>query len=284
MLTKIFLPVAIATFASSVFSAERIKCAPASDRVPEGRTLEAYAEYLSHYNIISKTSVSVNYVEQFKNEFEKFPSTLRAELTLAGNKIHIMEGAGVTVDPTWEPTHEKTFDGRPWDEVPGGGGSTARGYKKSPTRIVINNMYENHGSSHLILHEHGHSLDSIRTLHGISNSQTWFALLQEEPRITSFLAEICGSYCTDNVEEGFAELFANYHGCAESKLQMMKEVPRAAEFFRRFKSTKNLEQIWNDNISLPKSDEYAPDVAGGNESKRRRMNRIFGRRLGDSAG
>ena len=170
MLMKFILPVALATMASSAFAAERIRCAPVSDVVPEGRSLDHYKSFFILNKIIAKTDLSVNYVEQFKNEFEKFPQSLRIELTNAGNKIHIMEGSGVTVDPTWEPTHEKTFDGRPWSEVPGGGGSTAKGYKKSPTRVVINHLYDNHGSANMLLHEHGHSLDSIRSRHGISNS------------------------------------------------------------------------------------------------------------------
>ncbi len=270
MLTKFLLPIAMVTIASSALAAKRIKCAPVSNVVPADRTLDYYESFFKMNKIIPKTQLSVNYVEQFKNEFEKFPASLRAELTKAGNKIHIMQGAGVTVDPTWEPTHEKTFDGRPWSEVPGGGGSTARGYKKAPTRIVINHLYDHHGSANMFLHEHGHSLDSIRTLHGISNSSTWAELLNEEPKIQSFLNDVCGTYCTENVEEGFAELFANYHGCYESKMQMINEIPRAAEFFSRFKTTRKLSQIWNDNTGS--EDDRASDV-------RSRLRRTFGRVL-----
>lgn len=277
MLMKFILPVALATMASSAFAAERIRCAPVSDVVPEGRSLDHYKSFFILNKIIAKTDLSVNYVEQFKNEFEKFPQSLRIELTNAGNKIHIMEGSGVTVDPTWEPTHEKTFDGRPWSEVPGGGGSTAKGYKKSPTRVVINHLYDNHGSANMLLHEHGHSLDSIRSRHGISNSDTWKALLQEEPQIQTFLTEICGKYCTENLEEGFAELFANYHGCKESRIQMQTEVPRAAEFFRLFRTTKKLHEIWDPLFELPRSSEYThPDEESG-RGARRRVLRILGR-------
>jgi hypothetical protein len=156
-----------------------------------------------------------------------------------------MEGSGVTVDPTWVPSDLKTFDGRPWSEVPGGGGSTAREYLKTPTRVVINHLYDHHGSADMFIHEHAHSLDSIRDLHGISNSRVWSDLLASEPNSYDFLTTICGAYCTDNVEEGFAEYFANYHGCQETRAQMEREVPRIAEFFFRFRSTRNLDNIWN---------------------------------------
>lgn len=222
------------------------------------------------------TNVSVNYVEQFKTEFEKFPVSLQKELSLAGNKIHIMEGAGITVDPTWIPSDEKTFDGRSWSKVPGGGGSTAKGFKKSPTRIVINNMYQNHGSTNLFLHEHGHSLDSIKSLHGISQSQVWTDLMASESGIDSFLTDICGIYCTENVEEGFAELLANYYACPASRQQLETELPRVANFFKRFQSTKNLPSIWDDQI--PAQEESSnPSDRTPSEGLRERATRIWGR-------
>ncbi len=242
--------------------------------VPEGKTLEDYQPFFSSNKIIPKTELTLNYVEQFKNEFEKFPANLRRELIEAGNKIHIMEGTGVTVDPTWIPTHLTTFDGRPWSEVPGGGGSTARGYQKSPTRIVINHLYDHHGSADMFLHEHGHSLDSIRKLHGISNSTVWTSLMASQPGSAKFLDDICGDYCTKNVEEGFAELLANYHGCEESRAQMELEVPRIAEFFKRFNSTKNLDTIWEDPSASNKVDA-SPESRG--ERVRRRARSILGR-------
>lgn len=267
MQTKMILPLFFIAMTTEVFGAERIKCPQVSASAPEGKMITDYQNFFTLNKIIPKTNVSVSFVEQFKNEFEKFPASLHKELMRAGNKIHIMEGPGVTVDPTWAPTHEKTFDGRPWSEVPGGGGSTARGYKKTPTRIVINNFYQNHGSANLFLHEHGHSLDSIENLHGISNSDVWTELTTSEPKVQTFLSEVCGKYCTENVEEGFAELFANYHACTESREQLQRELPRVAEFFKRFKSTKNLDTIWDDStLSQP-------------ETSSRRCRTIFGREI-----
>lgn len=262
MLAKLFLPIIFITLASPAFAAVRIRCAPESAVVPQGATLESYSKFFKLYSVVPKTEVSLTYVEQFKNEMSKFPLSLQKELNRAGNTIHILEGEGVTVDPTWEPVHEKTFDGRPWSDVPGSGGSTARGHKKAPTRIVINSMYEKHGSSNLLLHEHAHSLDSIKSLHGISNSLVWLRIQDAEPGVTKFLDEVCGKYCTENVEEGFAELFANYHGCSESRTQMERELPVISRFFARFHSTKEIASLIDsiDNIEPSAGEVKRPDL------------------------
>lgn len=275
MKSKFILPAALLLVATHSFAAVKIKCDPASDEVSSETTVEDYRSFFSANKIVLKTEVTPNYVEQFKNEFLKFPESLRKELIKAGSKIHIMEGEGVTVDPTWTPTDQRTFDGRPWSEVPGAGGATARGYKKSPTRIVINHLYENHGSVNLFLHEHGHSLDSIKGIHAISNSNVWRQLKNSVPNFQSFLSDVCGNYCTNNIEEGFAEYFANYHGCEESREQMEREVPRVAEFFRRFTSTKNLDRIWED-----RTEEREEELSRA-ERLRRSANRILGSLIPD---
>lgn len=263
MLVRFLIPAALVVISTNAFSAAvRIKCPKASDTVAEGVTVSDYNSFFRANKIIPMTGLTANYVEQFKNEFEKFPATLQRELLAAGNWIHIMEGSGVTVDPTWVATDVKTHDGRPWSQVPGSGGSTAKEYSTSPTRMVINHLYENHGSVNLFLHEHGHSLDSIDSFHGISNSQVWADLLADEPNANEFLTAVCGKYCTDNVEEGFAEMLANYHACEDSRAQMEREVPKVAEFFSRFKSTKNLDRIWEDEEV-----ESAPEVPMVEESE-----------------
>lgn len=270
MMAKFILPAVMLIMAVNSLAASRIKCPQASDVVPAGKTLVDYQSFFSQNRIIPKTELTLNYVEQFKNEFEKFPPGLRQELIKAGNKIHIMEGPGVTVDPTWEPTHEFTFDGRPWSEVPGGGGSTARGYRKSPTRVVINHLYDKQGSANMFLHEHGHSLDSIRELDGISRSDVWNNLLVSEPNSKKFLDEICGKYCTENENEGFAELFANYHGCEASRAQLERELPKVADFFRRFRSTRNLDRIWETETDAGRDDTPRGEL-------RRRVRNVLGR-------
>ncbi len=261
---------------AEVFAAQRIKCPQASAEVPSGKTIADYETFFTQNKIVPKTNLTVNYVEQFKNEFAKFPASLHAELMKAGNKINLMEGSGVTVDPTWIPTDEKTFDGRPWSEVPGGGGSTARGYRKTPTRIVINNFYSHHGAVNLFLHEHGHSLDSINSQHGISHSKVWTDLLAETG-VHAFMTDVCGTYCTENVEEGFAELFANFHACPESRTQLETELPKVAEFFTRLTTTKNIERIWEDQSTSVAQESRADRMRRRAEQARDRAVDIFGR-------
>lgn len=295
MKAKSLFPAILIFLSFEALAVRRMACPRASSEVPEGKTINDYQQFFDQNKIIPKTALSLNFVEQFKNEFEKFPATLHQELVRAGNKIHIMEGDGVTVDPTWDSHDQFTFDGRPWKDVPGGGGSTARGYLKTPTRIVINHLYDHHGSVSMFLHEHGHSLDSIRAFHGISRSDVWHEVYNSEPNAVPFLTTVCGSYCTNNVEEGFAELFANYHGCAESRTQMEQEVPKIAEFFRRFVSTRNLENIMSDDpsaqvVSEPEVSEDQPaqpqarpipDSGAQPQSRHPRFGcrRIFGREI-----
>ena len=225
------------------FAAIRIKCGPASDVVPEGATFADYQPFFSANRIIPKSELSLNFIEQFKAEFAKFPQSLHRELMAAGANIHIMEGEGVTVDPTWNVKDTDTFDGRSWSQVPGAGGSTAKEYSIAPTRVVINHLYDKQGSASMFLHEYAHNLDSINSYHGISSSQAWKDLLDSEPNALPFLRIVCGEYCANNIEEGFAEFMANYHGCEETRIQMEEEVPKIANFFRRFKSMKNLTAI-----------------------------------------
>jgi hypothetical protein len=283
MFTKALIPAALLVLSTQSFGAMWIRCPETSKVVPEGKTIADYQSFFRANNIIPKTELTLSFVEQFKNEFEKFPPTLTAELIRAGNKIHIMEGTGVTADPTWPATDVYTFDGRPWSKIPGGGGSTARGYSITPTRIVINHLYDGQGSADMLLHEHAHSLDSIYDYHGISHSRVWEELLSVEPNHFDFMTKICGKYCTDNLEEGFAEYFANYHGCEQTRGQMEKEVPRIAEFFRRFTTTKNLDSIWDDSVYNRPEKPEAPAVQPENRPEQRQERRRGGifRRLRD---
>ena len=257
MLSKI-LPVFLLAISIDAFAVTRMKCAPAQVEAPEGAEAADYDVFFASNGIIPKTQLSPNFIEQFKVEFLKFPFPLHQELLSAGARIHLIEGEGVTEDPTWDPAFTHTFDGRPWNQVPGAGGSVAKEYSKSPTRIVINHLYDKQGSASMFLHEYGHNLDSINSFHGISHSQAWTDLLASEPNAMPFLSVICGAYCTNNVEEGFAELLANYHGCEETRVQMEQEVPRIAEFFKRFNSTKNLSSIMNDEVTAAETTEEVP--------------------------
>lgn len=279
MKAKLILTSVLFAMSMNAFSlARHIECKPVESSVPADLTATDYTEYFNANKIVAKTALDVVYIEKFKNEFAKFPAQLHRDLMRAGNKIHIMQGEGVTVDPTWDPKDVNTFDGRPWSEVPGGGGSTARGYAKSPTRVVINHLYDKQGSVHMLIHEHAHSLDSIRDLHGISNSPVWQELVTSD--VNTFLSSVCGTYCTNNVEEGFAELFAHYHGCTESREQLTRELPRVAEFFKRFTSMQKLNNIWEDENPEQQTNSVQPDSTNSSGNGQiLGCRRIFGRRV-----
>lgn len=107
---------------------------------------------------------------------------------------------------------------------------------------MINNLYTHfgdhgHGSVNLVLHEHGHTLDAIFKDKRLSYSRKWDKIMKETPGIIEFLDTLCTDrYCSENKEEGFAELFAYYHACEETRRHMEDAVPAMAEFFRNFDS------------------------------------------------
>jgi hypothetical protein len=190
--------------------------------------------YLKTNRIFLKTEVDSEYQAQFLNEYQKFPNDLRLKMIEAGAVIHLIQGSGISEDPTWVSA-DKTFDGRSWAKVPGGGGVPWM-KKNAPTRIVPNHLYDQHGSSNLFLHEHGHSLDSIAEEKTISSSAEWRVIATSEQTL-KFLKVACGSYCTDNVNEGFAELFAYYHACAETKKDVETYLPDVVSFFKDLPAT-----------------------------------------------
>jgi hypothetical protein len=156
---------------------------------------------------------------------------LASRIAAAKGVFHLIQGQGVTEDPTWG-SYARTFDGRDWSNVPGAGGApySAGAQALAPTRIVVNRLYEGHGSVNLVLHEHGHSLDSVYSYRGISGSGAWLRHLNESPALRGFLTEICGTYCTDYPQEGFAEAFAYYHSCAAAREELTRKTPAVAKF------------------------------------------------------
>lgn len=258
------LPLLLLACSFEALAISRIKCPEANPDLAKGKSEHYYQSFMNKNKIVAVTPVTSTFMEMFKQEFEKFPKGLHRELKRAGNVIHVMEGPGVTVDPSWDKNHVTTHDGRPWAEVPGSGGYSVQGYLMVPTRVVINHLYDKHGTVSMLLHEHGHSLDSIKDFHGISKSQLWSDLLRDEPRTTDFLQAVCGKYCVNNIEEGFAELFAHYYACDESRQQLQRELPRTAEFFRRFTSTKKLDTIWDEeNTTQGKTPQRRGSIFGG---------------------
>lgn len=198
---------------------------------------EATLKYLERNNIILKTDGIIDEdVMDFLSEYQKFPLHLREEMISRRAKIHLIHGHGVTDDPSWGMS-KKTFDGRDWSTVPGAGGSPKWG---RPTRIVVNRMYEGHGSENLFLHEHAHALDSTYKTDGVSSSREWRSVLKNSPNAESYLSRICrDNYCLVE-REGFAELFTRYFNSEETRLEIEQELPLIAEFFRNLKSIKNL--------------------------------------------
>lgn len=219
-------------FAMAPF-ANRIRC-PQAKEWNSGKELSDYTPYLNTQKITPVTAITVGNLEKFLTEYHKFPETLAKELIDAGAKISLIEGEGVTADPSWNAGSD-TFDGRSWDKVPGSGGSP----KGNATRVVINHLYDRHGSVNLVLHEHGHTLDQLYKYNVLSSSKTWKRLTDDEPQIKSFMLTICGTYCTANLNEGFAELFAFYHACGETRALVEKELPGFASFLKDLKSVKD---------------------------------------------
>lgn len=150
-------------------------------------------------------------------------------------KIHLIEGEGVTDDPTWGLSRS-TFDGRSWKEVPGAGGNPSSG---RPTRIVVNRLHEGHGSVNLFLHEHAHALDSTYKTDGASNSKSWKAILKL-PHVREYLKTICKKdYCLVP-REAFAETFARFYHSEELRGELLEKAPELYILFETLKEIKDL--------------------------------------------
>ncbi len=191
--------------------------------------------YLTGQKINLLSEIDDHYLEEFLQEYNKFPASLRNEIIRNGGSITLIQGSGVTNDPSWRGSRS-TNDGRSWDEVPGSGGAP---YARMPTRIVVNMLNQNHGSSNLFLHEHAHSLDSTYSASGVSSSRTWKTLMEGNPEVADFLSE-CGGYCNNDERERFAELFSLYHDSGSSRSEMESAIPNIAAFFANLTSVRNL--------------------------------------------
>ena len=159
---------------------------------------------------------------QFAIEFAKVPHELRSQMVGNGSKVRLIRGQGVSEDPTWPVATQETFDGRSWSTVPGSGGG--------PTRVVVNRLYEGHGSINLVLHEYGHSLDSLFKQKGISTSRVWTDLWAANPEFAAFIERSCGRYCADHPSEAFAESAAYYFSCDGNRRKIEEKFPLVARF------------------------------------------------------
>lgn len=109
-----------------------------------------------------------------------------------------------------------------------------------PTRIVVDKLYtdqslktRSHGSVNLFLHEHAHSLDSLYSANGVSHSKEWQKIAQSD-KAQLYMSAVClePSYCKNNINESFAELFAYYHACESSRQHMERNAPEIANYFK----------------------------------------------------
>ncbi len=249
------------------FANERIECPQApsvSTPLPP--------RFLEKNGLVVVGNVSIENLNKFMFEINKFPTLLNKEMVDRGAKLHVIEGSGVTADPSWVATDVHTFDGRPWSEVPGAGGSNVLRGEAVPTLVVANHLYDNHGSINLVLHERAHALDSLYKYSGVSESKTWSDLLEANPGVSEFLGEICTKgYCDGHANEGFAELFAYNFACQETKDDLAKKFPTISQFLNGLTST---EKILIDEGILPKTAkeleaDFATEIANYERDKAR---------------
>ncbi len=207
-------------------------------------------DFLKDNRIVMVNSVDREHLLNFYQEFQKFPESLMQEMLVMKADIHILQGTGVTEDPTWEKIHVVSGSGgRGWDIVPGSGGFPyykMAGGHSIPTRIVVNQLYNTtsdiggHGSENLFLHEHGHSLDSLYDDHDISKTPKFRKLFSEEN--LPYLKSICPTHCFTaegiNYIEAFAETFTHFNACDSSRMNMEREAPAIADFFAALDSVK----------------------------------------------
>ena len=191
---------------------------------------------LSSRELIRKSpGMTRTQIEQFLFEYDKFPQDLKQEMNKEGASIHLLSGEGVTVDDSWGSSMF-TKDGRDWSKVPGSGGSVYS-YPKNPTRIVVNHLYDRHGSINLVLHEHAHTLDHLYSEKDVSDSAGW-KNLHNDPDNQNVMRGLCGYYCITDVRESFAELFAYYHSCETTKQHLAEVLPSVATFIKNLTSVK----------------------------------------------
>ncbi len=188
----------------------------------------ALTDWLSA-NGVNKDFLEINErnLVPFALELVKFPSSLRSEVVARGGQIQLLEGSGVSEDPTWRQELRNTLDGRSWSLVPGAGGFP---YLHLPMRIVVNRIYDNNGSINMVLHEYAHTLDSTVRHRAISTSVNWSRIWVQNQNFILAMRHHCGAYCTDIPEEGFAETLALFYSCKTNQDYISRQFPQIAAF------------------------------------------------------
>lgn len=188
------------------------------------------AAFLNSNKVTLVNNVPANYLVQFALELKLFPAGLRDYLSSRNVGFHLINGHAVIEDPTFNTYGAtKTNDGREWKNIVGVG--------TDPTRIVVNRLYQGHGSTNLVLHERAHTLD-LQGLPGIgmlSKSDEWSSILRDEMSFRLLMKNTCGTYCTENSLESFAEGFAIYFSCARSRT-LLKDSPRTIQFMKKLEA------------------------------------------------
>lgn len=234
-----------------VMSARRRSCPrpPLAGPAPDIATLNPILSQ-NNIRIVAGTLTDTRQLQRFLDDFNRFPEPLREEMKRNGSRINLIIGTGVTEDPSWQAEASRgarpqdwitTHDGRSWSTVPGSGGSLGR--NGTPTRVVINRLYDGHGSASLFLHEYGHTLDNMYGEHAIASSRIWRDTIARDTRATEFLTALCPSnYCADPAHPGesFAELFAYYHACSATKEHMRAFMPNISNLFDRLTNVRDL--------------------------------------------
>lgn len=197
--------------------------APRDLRAANFPTEESLSDFLQSNGVQIVNQVHKDYLVQFSFELRKFPANLSRYLVSNSVGIRILHGRGVADDPTF--SEGATFDGRSWKNVPGAG--------SNPTRIVVNRLYDGHGSINLVLHERAHTLDyyGLPGRGMLSNEREWNQIISEERPFIQLLDRVCGSYCTKNPAEAFAEAFAIYFSCERGRA-LLSESPRVLKFMQ----------------------------------------------------
>ena len=188
------------------------------------------------------------HIQRFLEDFNRFPPSLRSEMSQRGSQINLVVGDGVSQDPSWAAEAARgrgrgwseTTDGRSWATVMGSGGFL--GNPRTPTRIVVNRTYNATGVTNIFLHEYAHTMDRMYGEFSITRSRIYQNAMAQDTRSNEFIQAICGAYCNnpDHPEEAFAELFAYYHACPATNTQMKELMPNMSRLFENMTTVREM--------------------------------------------
>lgn len=195
--------------------------APHDFQTANFQTEDTLRDFLRSNDVQIVNPIQMGFLVQFGFELRKFPENLRRYLASNSVGFRILQGKGVADDPTF--SESSTFDGRSWNDIPGAG--------SNPTRIVVNRLYEGHGSINLVLHERAHTLDfyGFPDRSRLSSGLDWTDIFSNEKPFIQLLDRVCGDYCTERPTEAFAEAFAMYFSCEKGRA-LLSESPRVLKF------------------------------------------------------